>query len=684
MNTRRLLVLHVSALTLAGCLSPSLARAASVSFYGLGPVERYEQTGDTTVAPASDDAYAFRGFAIPTSPGSVFMAMITVPGSFIPLVLSGEEMLTGEQTFSSRSALEAAFPAGEYTFSVASMAGLEEAKLAVGSTTYPNTPQIANYTAAQAIDRTKEFVLNWNAFEGATANDYIQLTVLNADGNVVFQTGWPGQTTVLNGTARSVTIPPNRLAAGNNRGLLTFTRTATRTTTALAGATGLITAAKETLFSLRTGSGGGGGGTDTTPPQLLSVNPANMASNVPTNSPVVFTFSEAMAAMQEIFWQGTGVNAAKFTYSWSSDGRTLTCTYPGGFPANTMIVWGLETSGFQDLAGNELEGENTGGFFRTGSGQSSTNNPCTGGNPEDLGVGVVTLHKSYNYLQTSAATPVVDPEQGISFYASLSSPDTNPVTRATLVLPNGASQTLTNMMGFAFVLMAEFPTKEALDAAYPAGTYTVQMQRTTGSATLSINMPAAEPPIPQISDFDAVLRFDPAADLLLKWYPFTGAAAQDYISVALHDTVGTLFYAPDPCIPRPLANTDTSIVVPKNTFSSGRAVEGSLTFVKFSGLNTNSIPDIWASAGVSKETRFKLGNPSSTQVILQNFAREASGVFRFQVKAPANSSLIVEASNDLVTWSLISTGMAPTGVFEVADPDAASHDRRYYRARTLF
>ena len=63
---------------------------------------------------------------------------------------------------------------------------------------------------------------------------------------------------------------------------------------------------------------------DTTPPTLVSSSPVNGANNVPLDSKVIFTFSEAMQVpadfSQAIMWIDAGqLVPANFNYSWSAD-----------------------------------------------------------------------------------------------------------------------------------------------------------------------------------------------------------------------------------------------------------------------------------------------------------------------------------------------------------------------------
>ncbi len=235
-----------------------------------------------------------------------------------------------------------------------------------------------------------------------------------------------------------------------------------------------------------------------------------------------------------------------------------------------------------------------------------------------------------------------------------------------------------------FWLDQSFQSSEAVDAAYPAGAYRMQIQRAKGSASVTVNLAAADLPIPHITNLDAAQAFDPKADFTLRWQPFTGAGKNDNLNVFIYDRMGTTFNAPDPCVPRELKNTDTSVVVPKNTFSGSGTFDGSLTFGRYSPPDTNSIPDMAAIAGITKHTSFRLGKTSNVQVVLQKYSRDANGMFRFEVKAPVNSTLMVEKSTDLLTWQAFSTLQQTTEVIEITDTQASDSDRCYYRARTLF
>jgi len=96
-------------------------------------------------------------------------------------------------------------------------------------------------------------------------------------------------------------------------------------------------------------------GAGSTGPTLGSSAPANNATGVAVDSQIEFKFNQPMKTTTAIrgnppsvpgavAWAGTGIDAAKFTYSWSADARSLFCKYAGNLPFNTQITWLLNPS----------------------------------------------------------------------------------------------------------------------------------------------------------------------------------------------------------------------------------------------------------------------------------------------------------------------------------------------------
>ena len=114
------------------------------------------------------------------------------------------------------------FPAGNYIFNVSAMASNQQVTVNLPAYTPPNAPQVINYNAAQSVNPSQPFTLNWNTFTNGGSADWI---FLEMGGNPVpiFQTPLYGQPNALNGTATSVTIPAGTLPANStNHPFLAF------------------------------------------------------------------------------------------------------------------------------------------------------------------------------------------------------------------------------------------------------------------------------------------------------------------------------------------------------------------------------------------------------------------------------------------------------------------------------
>lgn len=97
--------------------------------------------------------------------------------------------------------------------------------------------------------------------------------------------------------------------------------------------------------------GGDGSGSDTTPPTVVSTNPANGATSVPRNSTVSVTFSEnvdSASVTNAAFSLDNGVTGTIVV-----NGAVATLTPVPGLPASTVVTGTLSTA-IKDRAGNPL------------------------------------------------------------------------------------------------------------------------------------------------------------------------------------------------------------------------------------------------------------------------------------------------------------------------------------------
>jgi hypothetical protein len=176
----------------------------------------YQQSGAGQPV-LTGDPYRFMGSVTYSTPTSITGASLQVPGkSAVALSLhTGDDAWRLQAAFPTAAQLNLDFPDGQYVFSVQAVHDGTRIVPATVSGTYPNIPQVVNFSAAQAVDASAPFTLTWNAFTGGTAADYVRLEVDDNSGNPVFQTPSPGEPGALNGTsASSLVIPANTLAPG--------------------------------------------------------------------------------------------------------------------------------------------------------------------------------------------------------------------------------------------------------------------------------------------------------------------------------------------------------------------------------------------------------------------------------------------------------------------------------------
>lgn len=145
---------------------------------------------------------------------TVTNATLTPPGkSPVAMEPDWNSFQVGGQYFS-QAALDTDFPNGN--FIITTMGVNYTASIAVSLTgdTYPTTPQISNFTAAQSINPNQDFTLTWNNL-GLTSNDFIKVGIYDSTGkNSIFETPPPMNPGALPGNLTSFTIPANTLCPG--------------------------------------------------------------------------------------------------------------------------------------------------------------------------------------------------------------------------------------------------------------------------------------------------------------------------------------------------------------------------------------------------------------------------------------------------------------------------------------
>lgn len=454
-----------------------------------------------------------------------------------------------------------------------------------------------------------------------------------------------------------------------------------------------------TSGTFTTGESGGGGGDGG--PTLISVTPADGATGVSVTTTVVFVFDQAMqknpllggfppAVPGAVAWGGTGVTASKFSYAWSEDGRTLTCTYAGGLPGETVVTWTLNPAGsviqLESDAGEPLETGRYSGRFTTGQGSGGGEDCYPEGYPDTWGT--YTLSKMAMYQQTSTADPVPDGESPFMFGVFLKSPQAGPaLTAGSVTLPDNSTKTLEAIFGF--LSFNDTPaTEAALDAAYPPGNYTLRFTQTgQPERVISMTMPAATLPVPKIANFNEAQAVNAAQDFTLRWNAFTGAGAQDYISVTVTDANGNLlFQAPNPCVPRELPVTATSTVIPANALQTDKTYRGTLLFGRMFYSSTNAVPEMGGFGGRARSTEFtvKTGTGGAAgQARFTGYRLLPNGNPQMDLTGTPGASYTIQRTGNVGSANWTSAGTATmnaSGLAVFEDTQAGKVFPLFYRA----
>ena len=171
-------------------------------------------------------------------------------------------------SFGSQGASDAAYPSGNYVFSInTAHSGLKTPtlNLNLSGSSYPAPVQITNYTAAQSIDPSQFFSLQWSPIPGGSTNDLVWFYVLDPSNNfnVVFSTPYPKVVGSLDGTSTGAGLIAGTLLPSHSYyGVLVYIRHVSVNTTDYPGAVGVVSFSSANTFAFAT--------TNPPPPHFVS------------------------------------------------------------------------------------------------------------------------------------------------------------------------------------------------------------------------------------------------------------------------------------------------------------------------------------------------------------------------------------------------------------------------------
>jgi hypothetical protein len=457
------------------------------------------------------------------------------------------------------------------------------------------------------------------------------------------------------------------------------------------------------------------------PPKLVSVTPTNNATDVSASSPVVFVFDQAMDTSTPLQASAAPILignydfypaniSALFSGSWSADMRTLTFQPLSSFPFGTFVTWTLNPSG-TTVPLKSTNGEPlalTSGNYRilmnTGSSNPTEVCPNTNGN-----AGYYTLTKTLAYSQTSANDVTPAAPASATFAALVQSPsaDKGPtrgggfpgtgsagtVTNASITWPDGQRQSLTNQLG-RFILYGLPATEAALESTYPPGIYTLRLDQTgEPEHVIDMAMPASPASIPQIVNYAEAQNINPSQGFTLRWDAFSPQGPGAFVNLIITDEFGNvIFQAPNPCVPRTLAPTDMSVVIPPNYFRADFNYTGTLQFGSNFYTVTNAVPGMIGYGVVTRTTTFALktghggGAVTPYSATFTSFSLLPNGHPQMNLSAAAGQSYTILRTGTLTSpsWAPASTvhmSASGTGVFE--DTDNTLTLPAFYKAALL-
>jgi hypothetical protein len=283
------------------------------------------------------------------------------------------------------------------------------------------------------------------------------------------------------------------------------------------------------------------------------------------------------------------------------------------------------------------------------------------------------IAKGRGFEQTNAAPPGLDPGDEFMFRAEVRGTAPNLISSATLTIPTGS----VNLVGDSdledFDFSESMATQGALDAKYPAGTYTFRIQTTSqGLRTPALSLSASGyPPAPRLH-FDPSQEVRADRELRLVWDAWPGGTANDFVQLRVEDNDGdNIFETPDFDDKDALDGRATSATIPAGTLVPGKSYDARLTFHRCVAIDSSSYPGALGQAIYFSRTKFEI---ETVPPDVKDYEVTKSRVYvQSSAGAPVATGFVFTATLEAETSSSINTAaiVTPTGrtVFLVQQSD---------------
>jgi hypothetical protein len=288
----------------------------------------------------------------------------------------------------------------------------------------------------------------------------------------------------------------------------------------------------------------------------------------------------------------------------------------------------------------------------------------------------VSVFKGHDFIQRDTGSPTLHTSTAFVFTASVEAEASGTVSSAIVITPNGAAVPLQLQAdGETFILFDGCTEQAMVDAAYPEGTYRLQINTAhDGTVTIPVTISGATyPNAPRLQNFPSTQMVDVLSPLVLSWDAFAGGTATDFISLAIGDAAGTWFATKSYGKSSALNGTATATTVPASVLVENHLYKGRLLFQKMLVADNSVYPGAEALAGYFARTQFTLttagpDNPPR----LTSAQLSASGQMKFTLRALTGGEYRIHWSTNLSQWFPLTTISTSRNETEFSDSTAGT------------